>query len=889
VEQVFVGRDAELTTISERLAAAAEGHAGVVWIEGDAGFGKTALVRRILRTLPDDFVVISAEADEIAREQSFGVLSQLGVDGSGGSFAAGLDLLRLTGERPDRRPVLIVIEDMHWADTGSREALVTMARRLDAESVVLLATSRPGGETADSWDRVVNDEMRCCTIQLGAMSAQQVGEWAHRLGHGLTGAQAERLHRHTGGHPLYLRTLLQELTPQQLTSSTHDLPAPRSLASATIAALAELRGEANQLAAALAVLGTRTALAVVGRVAGVADPAAALEGLLKAGFVQWAPAEPNTPIDFVHPLYRLAVYDDLSPTRRQALHRAAAENLGRVAGWPHRVAAADSADDELADELDNGAADEVRRGMAGLAAKYLLWAAPLTSRRAVADTRLLRGARLLLAEGDLDRVAELCPTIEACDPNPLRDLVLGSYAYETGDAERAQRLLSSAATHEDADPSVRADAHVRLSSIYILQGEPRRQAQAAEAALSLDGADDETARTAWGSLASAEFTLNGAPAALAVLARRLPDHAGEINGADAELLVVRGLLKLYAAETRAGNNDLRVAIQMSRDGQSHQHLPAAHVYLARGLFIVGDWDEALVHARAARAVVDDARHDWMRGRAEFVFGTVAASRGQWEDAQASLAEVERAAVGVADTTWAEMLARILKSAICRARGDATGVIDVLRPLASDTRIVVSQMAMMAWWPILIEGLIEAGETAEAAAELDRLARHVEDTGMDIGGQLAGLRARLAAASGDPDEAARLFEVAIATIRPDDGLLDRGLLRHRYGKLLHARGNRRDAVDHLRAAHELFAGVGAEPYRQAVAADLASCGIRTATRQSPLDLTEREQDVVALVRKGMTNKEIAAEMYVSEKAVEYHLRNVYGKLGISSRRELRSLD
>jgi ATP/maltotriose-dependent transcriptional regulator MalT len=466
--------------------------------------------------------------------------------------------------------------------------------------------------------------------------------------------------------------------------------------------------------------------------------------------------------------------------------------------------------------------------------------------------------------------------------------VLGSYAYETGDAETAQRLLSSAATHDDAALSVRADAHVRLSSIYILQGEPRRQAQAAKAALSLEGADDEITRTAWGSLASAEFTLNGAPAALAVLARRLPDHVGEIDGADAELLAVRGLLKLYAAETRAGINDLRVAIQMSRDGVSHQHLPAAHVYLARGLFIVGDWDEALVHARAAQAIVDDARYDWMRGRAEFVFGTIAASRGQWDDAQASLAEVERAAAGTADTTWAEMLARILKSAICRARAEPAGVIEALRQLASDNRIVVSQMAMMAWWPILIEGLIEAGETAEAATELDRLAHYVEQTGMNIGGQIAGLRARLAAATGDPDEAARLFELALSTIRPDDGLLDRGLLRHRYGRLLHARGNRRDAVDYLRAAHEMFAGVGAEPYRQAVADDLASCGIRTAAKRSPLDFTEREQDVVALVRKGMTNKEIAAEMYVSEKAVEYHLRNVYGKLGISSRRELRAL-
>jgi DNA-binding NarL/FixJ family response regulator len=91
------------------------------------------------------------------------------------------------------------------------------------------------------------------------------------------------------------------------------------------------------------------------------------------------------------------------------------------------------------------------------------------------------------------------------------------------------------------------------------------------------------------------------------------------------------------------------------------------------------------------------------------------------------------------------------------------------------------------------------------------------------------------------------------------------------------------------AHEMFDGVGADPYRAAVADDLASCGIRTGATEarSPLMLTEREQDVVALVRKGMTNREIAAEIYVSEKAVEYHLRNVYGKLGISSRRQLLS--
>ncbi len=120
------------------------------------------------------------------------------------------------------------------------------------------------------------------------------------------------------------------------------------------------------------------------------------------------------------------------------------------------------------------------------------------------------------------------------------------------------------------------------------------------------------------------------------------------------------------------------------------------------------------------------------------------------------------------------------------RTDPAGVVEALRPLASDTRLVVSQMAIMAWWPTLVKGLIEARETTDAAAELDRLQRHVDQTGMDIGGQLNGLRARLAAAIGDPDDAAHLFEVALDTIRADDGLLDRGLLQHRYGRLLHAR-------------------------------------------------------------------------------------------------------
>jgi len=124
--------------------------------------------------------------------------------------------------------------------------------------------------------------------------------------------------------------------------------------------------------------------------------------------------------------------------------------------------------------------------------------------------------------------------------------------------------------------------------------------------------------------------------------------------------------------------------------------------------------------------------------------------------------------------------------------------------------------------------------------------------------------------------------------PDDPVLDRASLHHDYGRLLRARGDRVAAIEQLRLAHDLLVRPRAEPYQQRVHSDLEACGLRTTpvADRSPLALTERETDVAALVAKGMTNRQVAADLYISSKAVEYHLRNIFSKLGISSRRELR---
>lgn len=272
---------------------------------------------------------------------------------------------------------------------------------------------------------------------LGGLSVAEVGELARRVGKPLTRGHAERLHQHTQGHALYAWILLTELTPGQLAVPDGELPAPRSLASATVAQLAALPPDARVLAAALSVVNRRSPLSVVGRIAGLAQPTPALQCLLTTGFVTWRPAEAGTPVQFAHPLYRAAIYSDLSPVQRQALHRAAAREADADAALAHLVAATDHADDNLADHVEAAARREVERGAAAVAATYLLSAAPLSSARDQRERRLLTAMRLLLADGQTSRAAGLRDQAMACQAAPLRDLVLGTLAIDEGDAAAA--------------------------------------------------------------------------------------------------------------------------------------------------------------------------------------------------------------------------------------------------------------------------------------------------------------------------------------------------------------------------------------------------------------------------------------------------------------------
>ena len=397
----FVGREAELKVIAASAEAAIIGRPWLIWVEGAAGSGKTSLLRRALADLPEQFVTVRANSDELANEIPYQLVGRLGAVSSDGPFAVGQELLETWSRLQEPGPLAVVLEDLHWADRASSLAVLSAIKRLESDRLVVIVTSRvaPG----DGWDGLVRDDDRCRRLRLGGFDSDDVQALADLNGIRLTNREAERLWRHTGGHPIWVRTLLAELTAAELQAPDGDLPAPRSLASAVIARLSEVPTASQGLAAALAVVNQRAPLSLVGRVAGISTPLEALEGLLTTDFVRFDPNEVGYPVEFSHPLYRLAVYEDLSPTYRRDLHRSAARVLASGTVMAHRVAAADGADDSLADELEMMANSERDAGATAVAARDFLWASSLSASPESSERRMLDAALAFIESGQLAR------------------------------------------------------------------------------------------------------------------------------------------------------------------------------------------------------------------------------------------------------------------------------------------------------------------------------------------------------------------------------------------------------------------------------------------------------------------------------------------------------
>jgi DNA-binding CsgD family transcriptional regulator len=900
---LFVGREAEIAQVTEVVTRVKAGQPWLVAIEGDSGVGKTALARRCLAQT--ELRVLPARADQAETDLEFGLVDQLlraagsasppvlSADGTGpaaSSFAVGARLLEVVGGQHAQGAIAILVDDLQWADSRSVEALTFMLRRLSVDPVLAVVIHRgPSGRLNETAQRMLRSIENRVRIPLGGLSPDDVAALAAALTEGSLGQDAvQRLHQDTGGHPLYLRTVLSD--GFEFDARAPGRPAlPRSLAAAVGDHLRVLPPETRSVLEMLSVLNLRVPLAQLGQAAQVEAPGEAVEPAVASGLADWSPEEPSCPVAIRHPLVRDAIYAGLPAARRRVLHARAAVMVSESASWEHRVAALDRPDEELAAELERLADQEVGAGRPALAATHLQWASDISPARIDRERRLLTGAlHLTLADEGSSRA--LRPIVEELAPSMLRSCVLGTMAISAGQLGEAEQWLSEALAqapdHPDSQP-LAAMIAVRLAGINVLQGKGEKVQALARWALStgrLRSAHVSPTRT----LAAVGVCLVAGPhEALAELGYLDADPA-RVGPGDADGLSFRGVFRLLAGDLGRAVRDLAASAKLVRRGATLSLGLRAYGYLALAQYLAGEWDDVLLTAEQGLSASAIHTRRFELPMLQLAAACVPAGRGAADEAERHTRLAEGAAASL-DYGQERMYAAMARALVCQAAGDYLGMADTLGPWRDDAALDDrTRMYAVLWRPLLAEGLVGSGQSDRAAAVLDRLRA---DTGQAsyLQPALAWLTGWLAEQRGEPEEALRIYQRGEdAASRQSPVHTARLLLAH--GRLLRLTGHRKDAVERLRRASSLFSGLRAAPFITRTEAELAACNLPAGVlkNQSVLALTSRETEVAYLVGKGLSNPEVAAELFISRKAVEYHLGNIYAKCGVQGRQQLRRL-
>jgi DNA-binding CsgD family transcriptional regulator len=663
---------------------------------------------------------------------------------------------------------------------------------------------------------------------------------------------------------------------------------PRSLAAAVGEQLRGMPPETRAILEMLSVLNLRVPLAQLGQAVEVRSPCAAIEPAVASGLMAWCPEEPTCPVEIRLPLVRDAIYAGIPAARRHALHARAAAVVSESASWEHRVAALDHPDEDLAAQLERLAGEEAAGGRLALAATHLQWASDVSPDRAGLERRLLTAAlHLLLAEEP--RGLALRPAVEESAPSPLRSCVLGTMAFASGQVVESELRFTEALRQVRNDPGHKPLAALiaaRLAGTYTLLGEGEKAQALGRWALErgcLDGAAASRTRTL---VAIGASQVAGPRAGLAELGHLDADPA-RVAPVEVDGLVFRGVFRLLAGDLAAAVTDLAASLKLARRGATLVQGLRGYFYLALAQYLAGDWDNATRTAEQGFCAAAIHSRGYDLPLLHLAAGCVPAGRGLTEEAERHARAAEEAAAGL-DYGQERVYAAMARALACQASGDYLGLADALGPWqdeqALDRR---SRMYAVLWRPLLAEGLIGSGQLDRAAAVLDQLRADSSQSGY-LTPALAWLDGWLAEQRGFPDQAREIYrrgEQSASAASPV--YTARLLLAH--GQLLRRAGDRKGAVQRLRQALGLYTAMQAAPFIARTEEELAKCdlpGDRAQKQQSVLALTSRETEVARLIGKGMSNREIAAELFISRKAVEYHLGNIYAKYGLRGRQELR---
>lgn len=567
------------------------------------------------------------------------------------------------------------------------------------------------------------------------------------------------------------------------------------------------------------------------------------------------------------------LFSDLTPTRRRSLHRAAADAISGDAAWVHRVAAATSVDEPLAQALEAAAMSGGSAGPGGPGPAQLMeWASDLSADQAGRERRLLTAAVYRVCAGSPGS-SDLWARAQACGPSALRSCALAGQALLEGDRLEAEFLLDQAEMQADG----RSDAVVAISC--GLRSELSAGAalgcqavSAAAAGLVAVRGDRVIERWLTRLLAAGRCYAAGPLAAIDALAGTTPR--------DPAAMLATGCYRVLSGQPREAINDLSPLV-IAADQTSPPDLAArACQWLAHAHHLLGAWSRADDYARMA---VDsgDRPGACAGGAPHAVSAQLAAHRGAWDGAELHLRNAR--ARGGPQCPDEAVLCDVAELTIAHARGALRADHPALTRLAAARDAARKYRSL--WLPLNAEALIESGSEAPAAAALADLIMLAEEVPY-LRLAVCRLSGRLAERHRDLMAARRCYEAAAGL--PYECLVTPfhlGLLEYCHGRLLCGLGATAEGTVLLDRAGNRFVNAGAISYARRCAADLAARGYPVDEAAEPSVLTERERAVARLVAAGLTNQEVATRLYVSVKTVEYHLAQIYGKLGIRSRREL----
>lgn len=921
--ETVLGRDDELRWLAAMMRGVRNGRSGALAIRGDPGIGKSTLLRAAAAA---DVRVLRVDGFESESTIPFAALQRLGrplrehvnalperhqlalrtaagaADGPPPDlFLVGLGVLGLFAEAGRRAPVVCAVDDAHWLDPESLTVLAFVARRLEAESVALIFALRDDSRADVTLAGIP-------TMRLAGLDRESaVRLLAAALPERLDPVAAARIVAATGGNPLALVDLAHELSVRELAFVDEPIPvgtrleahylrqarqAPAEARRWLLVATADSTGDVDLVTAAAAVLGT----------APDAGDLAELAGLVTLG----------STVRFRHPLVRAAVYNAAAGADQRRAHAAlstAAADLGLVeqAAW-HAAKATLGIDEAVAARLDHAADRAGKRGGFISRASVLARAADLTPSGPARWSRLLAAAEAALAAGAAEIARGLLADIDADV-----ERAAGRDAATAGDPTVAAAVGSAATDPTALDPVSRGRIIVLKTTIAIFTADPALTGATADllrAAELFHGREPALEQTAL--MKAFEYALPAERLRQGVTLRELGQRlaAGGDIAEGSVAAVLRGLAGLILLPYDQAVPLMRAAVDTIRGLSDDEVLGYGPISVALTTAL---WDgpargELLVRVadvgRSAGALllVDSAL--WILALAELTGGTVAravAYNEQVRDLRRVMGYDAENVVNAALMAWTgsprEQVIAVAEGA--RAAGfdgvytsavSALAVRDLaeghyrdayrkLKPLIDDPFLQVTPLLL----PEYAEAAARSGKQEVARACAARLARLADVNGSPWCRGVAERSLALVA----PDETAEEhFHAALDALAATDAEVERGRTHLLHGEWLRRVRRRRDARAALHAALAAFDRAGAHLFTHRVRAELAALGERlTAGQPGEPELTPREQAIARLAAAGQTNAEIGATLFISPNTVDYHLRKVFQKLGISSRRQL----